>query len=64
MRSKAVAPSPDIEALRTVLDGLKSTLESDAANVAESFPPRFDDYWRAGRAVVDGPIDVIDFFSG
>jgi DNA (cytosine-5)-methyltransferase 1 len=32
--------------------------------LAETSALNFDGWWKAGRAVTDGPIDVIDFFSG
>ncbi|MES3664751.1 DNA cytosine methyltransferase [Mycobacterium intracellulare] len=32
--------------------------------LAQSTPTEFAAWWTAGRSVVDGPVDVIDFFSG
>jgi DNA (cytosine-5)-methyltransferase 1 len=39
-------------------------LRHRAEELAKTIPTVFDDWWERSRAVVDGPIDVIDFFSG
>ena len=57
----------NLDTLRTALTTLTAPSESltqGVRDLAESLPSRFDHYWRAGAAVADGPIDLIDIFSG
>lgn len=40
------------------------SVRNQIMELAATAPQQFDNWWRAGRTVADGPIDVIDFFSG
>jgi len=44
--------------------GQGNDLRRRLMRLAESAPSNFDAWWTAGKSVTDGPIDVIDFFSG
>jgi DNA (cytosine-5)-methyltransferase 1 len=57
--------------LSVLRDGLLAASPSQDGGVrqqimelAETSPQNFDRWWRAGWSVTDGPVDVIDFFSG
>jgi DNA (cytosine-5)-methyltransferase 1 len=59
--------SANLDGLRTALAALtgpSASLAQALQGLAESLPSNFDGYWSAGRSVDDGPIDLIDIFSG
>lgn len=72
MTAVTVAPADEVAAslssLRDALSAASPVQDGGARRrimgLARTSPKRFDGWWRAGRRVVDGPIDVIDFFSG
>jgi DNA (cytosine-5)-methyltransferase 1 len=67
MRPQVGGVSANLDTLRdafTALTAPTETLAQGLNELAESLPLNFNDYWDAGHHVSDGPVDLIDIFSG